>query len=282
MKGRVSALSLRGLAFYPSPERTLSQAKGPSLGRDSQYLFYDKNAMRKTLSFSFLSRLNEKNSEAAAAAGAPNISYCASIDLGDAFPAVIQLGMRIACSDEDSCYQPDALLDTLRFLATQGRFFPNSLANGSLDEFSHYLSENADAIFNEIESDIKGYLAEYESAVPSCPYCGSGEVELGKEPCREFHCRGCDALFDDEDIQRQKLRDMLSPMLSETSEEKPFRFRVSIKDPNLELDGKTVVAAFLFYDGTMWFLVDGEGDFRDVDELSVPALESVVKTVRDS
>lgn len=224
--------------------------------------------------FSLPSLLEELN-KAAEAAGTPNISYCASIDLGDAFPAVIQLGLLAEESDEE-CYPDNVLLDTLRFLAQNGRFFPESLCGASLEEFQEHLVKNADKIFGEIQHDIKCYLGEYseKSHAPSCPDCESDDTEMGFNG--RYHCNRCDRLFDDEDIRREELRHTLSPMLSETSEEDPLQTDVAVE----ELGPSVIDRLFLFEDGTIWYGIRGEAEYRDIDTLSVDALEKIIETIQ--
>ncbi len=225
-----------------------------------------------------LSSLAEEVNGAAEVAGSPNISYCASIDLGDAFPAVIQLGMLIEGSGED-CYPLDALLDTLRFLAQNGRFFPSSLGDASLEDFKAHLIQHADEIFEEIENDAKSYRGEYEeeergcddeAVRVSCPFCGSSEVSVDETDGRR-RCDECGRLFDDDDIRREELRHRLSPRLADTSEEEPMAAMVPVG-----AEGRIIESVFLFEDGTMWYRLVGESEYEDIDTLPIADLENLV------
>lgn len=222
--------------------------------------------------------LDSKITEIANAVANPNLSYCASIDLGDAFPAVIQLGMsneEIASLDE--IFPDEDLLGTLRFLAENGRFFPKSMKEASLDEFRAYLKENEEKIFSTIKEEAEKYYEEYigdsyTPPCPPCPYCESTNTETTDEESR-FHCCECDRLFDTEDIRREELRHTLSPRLSGTSEEKPLEVNIPIGE-----HGVTVVdRLFLCEDGTIWFRIKGETEYRDIDTLSIADLETVTK-----
>lgn len=221
--------------------------------------------------------LDSRITEIANAVANPNLSYCASIDLGDAFPAIIQLGMsgeEIASLDEP--FPDDKLLETLRFLAENGRLFPKSLKEASLDEFRAYLKENEEAIFSTIKEEAEKYYEEYTedpSPCPPCPYCESTDTELvHEEDC--FQCYECGRLFDTENIRREELRHTLSPRLSGTNEDKPLEVNLPIGE-----HGVTVVdRLFLFQDGTIWFRVKGETEYRDIDTLSITDLEKITKS----
>lgn len=220
--------------------------------------------------------LDRKVTDIANAVANPNLAYSASIDLGSAFPAVIQLGM----SDEeiaslDEIFPDDDLLETLRFLAENGRLFPKSMKEASLDEFRAYLKENEEAIFSTIKEEAEKYYEEYTGdsytpPCPPCPYCESTDTETTDEENR-FHCCECGHLFDTDDIRREELRHTLSPRLSGTSEENPLEVNIPIGE-----HGVTVVdRLFLFEDGTIWFQVKGETEYRDIDTLSIADLETV-------
>ena len=222
--------------------------------------------------------LDNEITDIANAVADPNLSYCASIDLGSAFPAVIQLGM----SDEeiaslDETFPEDDLLGTLRFLAENGRFFPKSMKEASLDEFLAHLKKNEEAIFSTIKEEAEKYYEEYTGdpytpPCPPCPYCESTDTETTDEEDR-FHCCECGRLFDRDDIRREELRHTLSPRLSGTSEEKPLEVNIPIGE-----HGVTVVdRLFLFQDGTIWFRIKGETEYRDIDTLSIADLETVTK-----
>lgn len=214
-------------------------------------------------------QLKKQVSEIAGAIASPNLSYCASIDMGDAFPAIIMLGL----SETD-----DNLLETLRFLAENNRFFPEPMKEASLDEFRAYLKENEETIFTTIKEEAEAYYKEYigdpyTPPCPPCPYCESTNTETTDEESR-FHCRECGRLFDRGDIRREELRHTLSPRLSGTSEKKPLEVNIPIGE-----HGVTVVdRLFLFQDGTIWFRIKGETEYRDIDTLSIADLEKITKS----
>lgn len=224
--------------------------------------------------------LSERISEAAEAAGNPNISYCASIDIGDAFPAIIQLGASVSGANDDLYYPSGSILDTLHFLAENHSFFPESLSEAPLEDFKEYLALNCDEIFEQIEKDIAGYIEEYrdednagkEDSV-TCPFCESSKVVIDEADGR-YHCTECDRLFDDDDIRREELRHRLSPKLSDTSEEEPLQVDIPIGK-----DGRIIDSVFLFYDGTMWFRLKGEDEYKDIDELDIDDLEALVSGI---
>lgn len=214
-------------------------------------------------------QLKKQVSEIAGAIASPNLSYCASIDMGDAFPAIIML----ALSETD-----DGLPETLRFLAENGRFFPESMKEASLDEFRAYLKKNEETFFSTIKKEAEAYYEEYTGnpytpPCPPCPYCESTDTETTDEEGR-FHCRECGRLFDRDDIRREELRQTLSPRLSGTSEEKPLEVNIPIGE-----HGVTVVdRLFLFEDGTIWFRIKGETEYRDIDTLCITDLEKITKS----
>ena len=107
----------------------------------------------------------------------------------------------------------------------------------------------------------------------SCPFCESSKVVIDETDGR-YHCTECDSLFDDEDIRREELRHRLSPKLSDTSEEKPLLVDIPVGE-----DGRIIDSVFLFYDGTMWFRLKGEDEYKDIDELDIGDLETLVSGI---
>ena len=94
-----------------------------------------------------------------------------------------------------------------------------------------------------------------------CPYCGSDDVELEKTHDR-YHCRECDWLFDEEDIEREGIRHRISLLLYGTDEEHPMECDVVVGEE--EAQGLStlllphVIKCFQVPgDGTIWFHIHG-------------------------
>ena len=191
-------------------------------------------------------QLKKQVSEIAGAIASPNLSYCASIDMGDAFPAIIML----ALSETD-----DNLLETLRFLAENGRFFPESMKEASKDEFRAYLKENEETIFSTIKEEAEAYYEEYTGypytpPCPPCPYCESTNTETTDEEGR----------------------------ITRFEEKPPHPTSTKASMGVYVFTWAVVDRLFLFEDGTIWFRIKGETEYRDIDTLSITDLEKTTKS----
>ena len=95
--------------------------------------------------------------EAVADKAGMNVPYCESIDLGEAFPTVLQLAI-----DPAGFENKDAALETLRFMAENGRLFPKSFSKkDNIGAFAGYVLEHEKEILCEIESDLNGYYRQW-------------------------------------------------------------------------------------------------------------------------
>ena len=81
-----------------------------------------------------------------------NVSYCESMDMS-LFPVVVETML----GDEQ-----EGDLDDLHFLAENGRLIPRGFKDASLEEIRAYLLEHRNEILDEIESDCRDYLGDYE------------------------------------------------------------------------------------------------------------------------
>jgi len=97
-----------------------------------------------------------------------NVSYCESIDLGDTFPTLLDVA--IGDYDEDDA---SYIEQTLRFLAENGRYLPESLKEEPFETLVAYVRNNEDKILNDIRSECDSYQAE------------CGEEEDGEEDWEE-------------------------------------------------------------------------------------------------
>lgn len=113
-----------------------------------------------------------------------------------------------------------------------------------------------------------------------CPYCGSKNFEYLEDDGRH-HCLDCDWLFDQEDIMRENLRHQISAILNGTSEDNPRLCEIlelgeedacglsSLELPQIdkafEVEGE----------GTIWFHIVGEDDYRNFDDFPTSDLKKI-------
>lgn len=105
--------------------------------------------------YDILEMIEETSAMIAFACGM-DVPYAESMDM-DSFPHIIY-----AILDENDPYAEEPDIDTLRFLAENGRLLPESLENAGLDAFRAYCREHADELMDEIEEECTGYQEEYE------------------------------------------------------------------------------------------------------------------------
>lgn len=112
-----------------------------------------------------------------------------------------------------------------------------------------------------------------------CPYCGSKNFEAYED---RYHCLDCDYLFDEEDIERESIRHQISPLLDGTSEEHP-RICSILEIGEEEAQGLSslelpeIDKAFeMEGEGTIWFHIYGEEDYRNFDDFSTPDLRKIL------
>ena len=119
-----------------------------------------------------------------------------------------------------------------------------------------------------------------------CPYCGSPNVEwIGNEyEPNDYHCHECDCWFSLEDCEREDIRHKISTILNGTSEEKPLKIDIIIGDSYScglsSLEMPNVISAFeMEGDGTIWFKIDGESDWRNFDDFVTDDLRIILKDI---
>lgn len=131
------------------------------------------------------------------------------------------------------------------------------------------------------------YTSPAQQPVPVCPFCASRQVQ--KDGHRTWYCPECQALFNAQDIERERLRSLISLHLIGTSEEKPLIFR----DDNIPTVGEEwpetvglssndllrVQALFLFQDGTMWYRPQGSVEWLDLDSLDNRDLANIAEAL---
>ena len=81
-----------------------------------------------------------------------NVSYCESMDMS-LFPVVVETML----GDEQ-----EGDLDDLHFLAENHRLIPEEYREATIEEIRAYLLEHRDESLDEIESDCRDYLGDYE------------------------------------------------------------------------------------------------------------------------
>lgn len=86
-----------------------------------------------------------------------NVSYCESMDM-DLLPQVVNLLLG---------HDSKVRLDDLQFLAWNNNLFPESLQQGTLEEFRAYANEHKDEILKDIQRTCEGYIEEYSEYVDS-------------------------------------------------------------------------------------------------------------------
>ena len=102
----------------------------------------------------------------------------------------------------------------------------------------------------------------------------------------DWYENGEEKNYDYEEDCRQELREQISPLLNDTSEESPLECCIPIGQADAQglstLELPTIVRAFeMEGEGTIWFMIDGEGDYRDFDEFSTDDLRTILKALRE-
>jgi len=120
-----------------------------------------------------------------------------------------------------------------------------------------------------------------------CPYCGSSNVEYVGTP-NDYHCKDCDWLFEENDIERESIRHQVSLLLDGTDIDRPLDCDIIVGEDeacglsSLELPN-IVKCHQIPGDGTMWFHIEGEIDtdgqpaWHDFDWFSM----SDIRAIRD-
>lgn len=93
-----------------------------------------------------------------------NLPYCPSIDFS-VFPYLVALLFDEEQRKANGCDfldQGDETLNTLRFLADNGRLIPTTLKGADMETYEKYIRYHEDDILDEIREDIEGY---YEDSV---------------------------------------------------------------------------------------------------------------------
>lgn len=90
-----------------------------------------------------------------------NLPYCPSVDLS-IFPYVVALTLdRDEMHEYEFMKDENEVLDTLHFLAENGRILSESLADAPMKEIVSYVREHQEEIFKEIRKDCEGYYEEF-------------------------------------------------------------------------------------------------------------------------
>lgn len=94
-----------------------------------------------------------------------------------------------------------------------------------------------------------------------CPYCEGDDIEREKTYDR-YHCRECDALFDEEDIETEDIRHQVSWILDGTDEDNPLECDIVVGEHEAQglsgLELPHIIKAFQIpRDGTIWFHIHG-------------------------
>lgn len=95
--------------------------------------------------------------EAVAEEAGQSVTYCESIDLGDAFPTILEIAKDPSI---ENLSDPKATLSTLRFLAKNGRLFPKEMESASYEEFVNYFQDHRKDILLSIRLDIEMYYTD--------------------------------------------------------------------------------------------------------------------------
>lgn len=101
--------------------------------------------------------------EAVAEEAGQNLPYCPSIDFS-VFPYLVALLFDEEQRKANGCDfldQGDETLNTLRFLADNGRLIPTTLKGADMETYEKYIRYHEDGILDEIREDIEGYYEEY-------------------------------------------------------------------------------------------------------------------------
>jgi hypothetical protein len=118
----------------------------------------------------------------------------------------------------------------------------------------------------------------------TCPYCGAqncGQTRRGWG----YLCPECIRLFNDEDIERERLRHELWALLEGTDENNPKHCDIAIGEQEAQglssLELPRIGGLHQFQDGTMWYAFVGEDwanddSWRDIDTLSIEDLKTIV------
>ena len=109
-----------------------------------------------------------------------------------------------------------------------------------------------------------------------CPYCQSHNTNYDNNEQR-WLCLDCDCLFDDEDIQREKLRHMMSILLNDTDEDCPIECDICLSAIN-SVRPHIDKCYMLPGEGSIWLHIDRtpEDEWMDFDEFDLEDLRDIV------
>ena len=117
-----------------------------------------------------------------------------------------------------------------------------------------------------------------------CPYCGGEKFHLYEKS--EYECEECGCLFDEGDIEVEGIRHEVSALLNGTSEEEPRECEImEIGEDEAcglsSLELPMIDKAFeVEGEGTIWFHIYGEEDYRNFDEFSLSDLRKILAGLR--
>lgn len=139
--------------------------------------------------------------------------------------------------------------------------------------------------------DMEVVVEDVNGACLNLTYRGevwSNAVRLNsvEEFPEDWYENGEEKNYDYDEDCRQELREQISPLLNETSEEEPLECCIPIGGEETQglstLELPTIVRAFeMEGEGTIWFMIEGEEDYRDYDEFSTDDLRTILKALRE-
>ena len=110
----------------------------------------------------------------------------------------------------------------------------------------------------------------------NCPYCGE---KITPNESGEYHCDFCDRDFDEDDMEHEELRHVLSSFIHGRTEETAVECYIEV-NPENEQGGETLLIDKIFElvsEGTQWahFYGTPEDDWYDIDYFTNEALKEI-------
>lgn len=122
--------------------------------------------------------------------------------------------------------------------------------------------------------------------ITECPYCGCKNVEPLNNVTREFHCNGCDEIFDAEDVLREEYRHEISRFLFATSEDKPRECDICLENPHaVGVSSNQMDFIDKIFEqeceGIIWFHKEGtsESDWIEFDDMELWELKCILEAL---
>lgn len=150
---------------------------------------------------------------------------------------------------------------------------------------AYFKTEEGQRKYERVRAEMLEQIRQCET-LHNCPYCESTEVV---KTSHGFKCACCGRIFDNDDIERESLRHIISPYLSGTSESRPRKVSIVIDEIGPENAGRSSLSRpeidMLFEvegDGTMWYHIYGDNspadntpNWKNIDTLSIEDLRTV-------